>query len=552
MPACTTESINKLLQTDVRENVRASLENSGSIPSSPNSSLSTSPVGTLRRSRSASSNSGSFQEHFTIKSDWRSSQSSIPREEPTSMLVKLIGWYPCFLLQVLRAALAIILPEAIINGIIYLPTLWLTAWLWVFWTFFDFPLTLFKKTLMILCMPSLELMRKKRTVLISGGSTIQALHLARNFYEAGARVVVCEVEGLFALTKFSTAVSKFYTIPKPDNSNIRGYVKALCDIVEKEGVVYYIPVNVTSPVHYDATAKPTLELLGCTCICPGIKEASILDDTLEMFKKCVDNGISTPVYYSIDSKTKLAQLYRDGAFRSNRFVMSNSGANGVKDRYKFILPRSLSELRVPVEISEAKPWLVVEDQPGQHFITCTTVKQSQVVANVTCRVDENKCLIPVDHKEVEQWLQKFFSEINLPRPVTGHFTFRFLVTKSTNTILPLNCKIGVSLPYICHTNVHPRILWKPCKHFNRQSSGPLVANKGRYWMHQALLNAVQKPSVNSVTRLIGTVLDKREVLFVYWDPLPYCVYYHMQLPLRNVLDLLQGRRFPRTMAAPVH
>lgn len=559
MPACTSESITNLWNTGApRETVRASLDtNSGSQPSSPNSSSPpvTSPIATLRRTRSAATATTLFtrQDSFVIKSDWRSSHGNIKHEEQRSLLVRLIGWYPCFLLQVLSAVLTFMLPVACVQTIIALPTLWFSAWFWMICKVFHLPLTVVKWFLTILYSPSAEYLRKKRTVLISGGSTIQALHLARNFYSAGARVVVCEVEGLFALARFSTAVNKFYTLPKPSMENLQAYVQALCNIVEKENAVYYIPVNTASSAFYDATAKAMLELHGCTCFCPGVKEVLALDDNLEMLQRCVDMGIPTPAYYSITTKSNLAQLYENGTFRTGKFVMSSCGPHGARDRIKIPLPPTMSELRIPGEISPSRPWVIIQDVPGEHFITCTTVKHSQVVANVTCRLDENKCLMPVEQKQIEIWLKNFFAKLNLLRPITGHVTFRFIVPQgSSSTVLPLGCRVGVSLPYICLTSVHPRILWKPCKHFSRQNSGPLVAEKGRYWMHQALINTVQRPSVESLTRLIGTVLDKREALFVYWDPLPYCAYYHMQLPFRNILRFLQRRRFHGTMAAPVH
>lgn len=554
MPACTAESLNKLLNNNNREYVRASLENSdttsnssNSVPSSP---LSKSPKGTLRRSRSATPTSGDFQDHFIIKSEWRNSQIIQPQKETGSLLVKLIGWYPCFLLQVLQATIAIFLPAACVRTFLALPSLWVSAWIWIFWKIFDVPLFLLKWCLSFLYLPSLTLFRKKRTVLISGGSTIQSLHLARNFYSAGARVVVCEIDGLFSLARFSTAVSKFYTLPKPSADNQRSYIRALCEIIEKEGAIFYVPTNVTSSAIYDAAAKPVLELMGCTVFCPSVKDVLIFDDILEVFQRCVDNGIPTPPYYPISSTSKLALLYQNGNLRANKFIMSKCGPYGTKEKYKMFLPPNLNELKVPGEINEQNPWVIVENQSGDVFVTCTTVKQNQVVANITCQLDKDKSLKPVHRNDIELWLQNFFSKINSVKPISGHFTFRLVLTGG-NVILPISCKVGVSLPYICYTSVHPKVLLKPCKHFTRQSSGPLTTNKGRYWMHRALLDAVQKPSVSSVTRLIGTVLDKREVLFVYWDPLPYLAYYHMQLPLRNISQLLHRRRLPTMATVPV-
>lgn len=558
MPACTGESLSNLWQQDLpRDIVWASLDSSGSQPSSPNSSSPPvqSPISTLRRVRSASSATTLLhrQDSFTIKSDWREAHGNTPTREQRSLLAQLIGWYPYFLLQVFRAVLTFVLPVACVQTIITLPTLWFSAWFWVISKIFHLPLTVCKWLLTILYTPSAEHLRRKRTVLISGGSTIQALHLARNFYSAGARVVVCEVEGMFALARFSTAVNKFYTLPKPSMDNLQAYVQALCNIVEKENAAYYIPVNASCSSFYDASAKAMLELLGCTCFCPGVREGLVLDDSLEFLRRCVDLGLPTPAYYPITNKAKLSQLYEEGTFASGKFVMNSCGPQGARDRFKIPLPHNLTDLKVPGEITKARPWVVVQNVPGEHFVTCTTVKESQVVANVTCRLDENKCLVPVEQKQIEVWLKNFFAKLNLLRPITGHVTFRFIVPEgNSSVVLPYNCRIGVSLPYICHTSVHPRIVWKPCKHFNRQNSGPLVTEKGRYWMHRALYNTVQRPSVESLTRLIGTVLDKREALFVYWDPLPYCAYYHMQLPFRNILGFVQRRRLQGAVIAPVH
>ena len=173
--------------------------------------------------------------------------------------------------------------------------------------------------------------------------------------------------------------------------------------------------------------------------------------------------------------------------------------------------------------------------------SCTTVKDSQVVANVTCRVETHQGgLVPVEHNEINLWLKQFFGKLKFFRPLSGHISFRFVVSSASGSIVPLGCKVGVTLPYICYTSVHPRIVWKPCRHFNAQNSGPLISSAGRYWMHQAVIDTIKHLSVQSVNNLIGTVLNKREALFVYWDPLPYFAYYHIQLPITNVLRFLRG------------
>lgn len=329
------------------------------------------------------------------------------------------------LLKVTKEIILAVLPKTWKQLIFAIPMFWISIWMWCFWQAIQLPLTIFKAFISLLLTSSSERSRKKRTVLISGGSTIQALHLARNFYSAGARVIVCEIDGEFALTRFSTAVSRFYSVPKPTSDQLQSYVRSLCEIVDKEGVSYYIPVSATTSAYYDAVAKPHLELLGCNCFCPGIKEVWALDDTLEVLKRCEKVGITTPVYHSITCREDLENLYDTGAMLQGRYVMSTAGPTGLRERLKMVLPMHKHELKIPQDLSQQKPWVVVQDVKGEHYLTCTTIKDSKVVANVTCKMDKkSNGLVPEINQEVDKWLSNFFAKLNLLRPISGHVSLR--------------------------------------------------------------------------------------------------------------------------------
>lgn len=548
MPSCATDLLNKKWPSTEMILPGSNSSSGYQSPSSPNllSPISTSPNGSLnrRRIRRTSSVGSVIQEPFVIQSDCRDSrsQSPVPLNQPEeqNVLADIIGWYPCFLLKLIKVMMITVFPQSFRQIIIAIPMFWISLWVWAFWQIITFPLTITKFTISLLLTPTSERYRKKRTVLISGGSTIQALHLARNFYSAGAKVIVCEIDGLFSLTRFSTAVSKFYTVPKPTSENQQNYVRALCEIVDKENITYYVPTSATTSAYYDAVAKPHLELLGCTCFCPGIKEVWALDDTLEVMKRCENVGIPTPTNYAITSKEDVINLYNNGMIACKKYMMSTVGPSGVRERSKMTLPLSKNDLKLPNEISEQRPWVIVQDVEGEHYLTCTTIKESKIIANVTCKIDdENKELMPIENPDVTAWLTNFYSKLNLLRPVNAHISMKFVMCKETKRLLPLSSKVGISLPYICYTSVHPKLLWKPCKHFSRQNSGPIVSDNGRYWMPETVMNTLRNPSMESVTTFIGTVLDKREALFTLWDPLPYCAYYHMQLPFKNIVDFVQ-------------
>jgi len=456
-------------------------------------------------------------------------------------LASIIGFYPAFLLRFTQNILAAIIYLSWSQLLLAGPTLWLSAWLWIVRKLLLLPLSLVTGVLSFVTTPAAERGRRRRTVLISGGSSVQAIHLARNFHCAGARVVVVELEGLFGLARFSTAVAAFHTVAAPKADRPEEYVRALCEIAEREGASFYVPVCSSSPAYFDALAKPTLELLGCSVFCPSPKDTAAMDDALELLRRCRADGLPAPAFYSVASRDDVLRLYENGSLRGSRFWLLTA-------ERKVALPPTRHEFRAsPIaaavfnEAVTPRPTaLVLQDVPGEQLVTCTTVRDGSVLANVTCRLQRGGGLVPEHAPDVDRWLEELFGR-TLRRPMSGHFRLRLVRSAPNGAILPLGCRVGVPLPYICHTSVHPRLLVRPCRHFSRQASGPLVVPRGRYWMHEVVLEALRKPGVESVARFVGTVLDRREALFVYWDPLPYCAYYHVQLPAQQLLAFVQGR-----------
>ena len=457
------------------------------------------------------------------------------------IILRLILWWPLLLIGIAQKCINFMMNSVWNFRTSSAPIFWFSAFLWLFWKLISFPLAIIKHILIVLHTPAHERNRKKRTILISGGSTLQALHLARNFYSTGARVVVFEFEGLFGLARFSTAVDKFYTIPKVSQDSVDDYITALCNIVEKEKPDLYIPTCSSSPAYFDSLARPHLELLSTKVFIPGAQEVTTLDDIGQILRKCEANNIPVPPHRVIHSKEELYRLYESGWTQNFRNVIVATGMNGIIERKKFILPTHRRDLKLNHEISEEKPWVVLRDVPGKHYVTCTTVKDSKVIANVTCAVqNESRNLIPQHNPEIEKWLCEFFEKVRFMRNINGHISFRFVKSDASGNLLTLGTRVGVTLSYLCYTGAQPRIVSKPCPHFERQNSGP-IANNGRHFLPETIANTMKNPSAKSIGNLMGTVLDKREALFLFWDPLPYCAFYHFQLPFNSVLKFLHRR-----------
>lgn len=508
-----------------------------SSPPTPNSPQSISPPHTLKRSKSSS-----FRLiNRRISTASTSSQISIP-QEPNDRLAAFIGWYPSFLIKIYLELFSMCFVVVFKRLPIMIPTLWVSACLWLFCKSFMVPVSIVKNMLVFLFIPAAERYRKKRTVLISGGSSVQAVQLARNFYRAGARVVMCEVEGNFGLARFSTAVHKYYTLPRPNDEQIDAYIEALKQIVLREKVKYFIPVSEANTAYYDAVAKPHIEVLGCECICPDVREVLLLDDASELMRKIQGENLPTPNCYAVNSNLDLNRLYDFGIVKQEPHFMLSIGIAGCKNRQRMSLPNTRRRLKLNGVINEQNPWLVVQDVKGERYVTCTTVRDSQVVGNVTSRIDEFGGLLPQEKPEIEQWLKQFFASLKAHRKIVGHMSLYFTITPDSATIYPTGCEVGVRLPYICYTSVQPRVVWKPCRHFSRYTSGPIVMNGGKYWLNGMVMNTLVHPSLHRIRQCLRIVWGRNDALFVMWDPLPYCAYYYLQLPLNSVSGVVNKLR----------
>jgi len=68
-----------------------------------------------------------------------------------------------------------------------------------------------------------------------------------------------------------------------------------------------------------------------------------------------------------------------------------------------------------------------------------------------------------------------------------------------------------------------------------QSTELVVETTNRYYVTTLLYETVTRMmTVQSVKHLVRTVVTEREMVFVYWDPLPFFAYYSLQMILDRI------------------
>ncbi|CAH1713960.1 unnamed protein product [Aphis gossypii] len=454
--------------------------------------------------------------------------------------------------------------------LVRVPSLCLCLWVRCAWKCARVPLVV-SKLVLRLCTASPANRRRGRcvTVLINGGSTVQALHLARNFHRAGARVIVCEIDGRPELSSFSVAAHSHYTVPGPNEDNCVQYVDALRAIVEKERVDVYVPTGGTVSAYYDAVAKPHLELLGCRCWTPGLDGVALLNDLSEVFRLCETVGLPVPKHLLVCSKDDVIKLYDNLSFRADRHFIVNVGQSGCKTAYSLQLPAARKSLRLPGPVSDDHPWLLVQHCLGSYYTTCTTVQAGRVVCNVTCTAHDGRV---TDRNElIDDWTARFVSAV--PVRFDGYLSFRVCVSPSRK-VVPLGCHVGVPIAYASYLSNFEHVVIHcppPPSHAHHRSNGVTDASHAcaaaahhrdadeangaapppgctelvtettdRYYATSLLRETVVRTiTVQSVKRLVRTVIMEREMVFAYWDPLPFFAHYSLQMIVDRINTALE-------------
>ena len=398
-------------------------------------------------------------------------------------------------------------------------------------------LRLLRACLRLLWLLALRLLRPKTRasstrppcVLVSGGGSVQAVQLARQLKRAGARVVVCEMEDRLALARFSRSCARFYALPRPRAGAAAEYVRALADLVRREGVTTYLPLAASSAAYFDALAKPHLERLSCECLVPGAAQVARLDDPLELLRVAREKGLPIPRHWLfLDNLAAVERLYETGRLQGPRLLAMPAGPAGMRERGPGItLPPTLAEfngrLQTMTTTMIAGPWLVLAEPAGPQYVVCATLKDSRLLASATCRVDKlHGSLVPEDRPEVRRWLERFLD--NWPE-LSGHLSFRLAAKPGAGPLelVALSCRVGLGLAYLGHSALQANLLARCCIQDREHEATTILNVPGAGVYH-------------------GRTIDEREALFQYWDPLPYLVYRYLQLPMRRVVGALGRQR----------
>jgi predicted ATP-grasp superfamily ATP-dependent carboligase len=379
--------------------------------------------------------------------------------------------------------------------------------------------------------PSRRKALRPRTILISGGKMTKALQLARSFHADGHRVILVE-SGKYWLTghRFSRAVDRFHTIPKPQSPD---YVDALIAIVRKEGVDVYVPVCSPAASYYDALAKPALSQY-CEVLHCDLDMIRTVDDKYEFASRAASLGLSVPDTHRISSARQVDDFDFGGAEQD--YILKSIAYDPVHRMDLTTLPRptqaETAAFAASKPISADNPWIMQAMVRGQEYCTHSTVRDGKIQVYCCCESSAFQINYQmVDKPEIEEWVRKFVE----PLKITGQVSFDFIEADD-----------GGLYAIECNPRTHSAITMfydHPDLASAYLDDGvpmikPLEGSRPTYWIYHEIWRLVTQPK--DIRSRLATIRRGKDAIFDWNDPLPFLMVHHAQIPwllLHNLLNL---------------
>ncbi len=373
-----------------------------------------------------------------------------------------------------------------------------------------------------------------QTILISGGKMTKALQLARSFKQAGHRVILIEAHKYWLTGhRYSWAIDRFYTVPNPDHPD---YPQALLSIVQREKVDVYVPVCSPVASYYDAVVQ-TLLSPHCSVMHVNVETLQRLDDKYTFAAAAESFGLRVPKSYLITDAQQVIDFDFTGADR--QFIIKSIPYDSVRRLDLTKLPcATTSETAAFVNslpISNQKPWIMQEYIPGQEYCTHSTVREGHVQLHCCCESSAFQVNYEyINRPDIEAWIRSFAKGLNL----TGQVSFDFIQADDDGEIYAIECNPRTHSAITMFYN-HPDVAKA---YLEKEALGsivqPLASSRSTYWTYHEIWRLVTHLwSPMQTWRRLQTIVQGKDAIFEWDDPLPFLMVHHWHIPLLLIGNL---------------
>lgn len=347
----------------------------------------------------------------------------------------------------------------------------------------------------------------------------KALQLARSFHLAGHRVILVEsAKYRWTGHRFSRAVDAFYCVPEP---TAPGYAKALLKIVQYENVDVFVPVSSPAGSIPDARARTFLDG-ACDIVHVDANTVRMLDDKTEFASIAASLGLRVPDSHRITSARQVTEFdFPPGRSYILKRIAYNPVGRMDLTRLSSLTPEGNAAFAHSLSISEDDPWILQEFIDGPEYCTHGTARDGRLQVYGCCESSASQLNYQhVDKPEIQEWVETFVASLDL----TGQVSFDFIEApdghayaiecnpRTHSAITMFHDHPGVAAAYL--RDRHPLIT-------------PNTGARPTYWIYHEIWRLLTQPGRRN---RLTVILAGKDAIFTWWDPLPYLLVHHLQIP----------------------
>lgn len=375
-----------------------------------------------------------------------------------------------------------------------------------------------------------------QNILVSGGKMTKALQLARSFHAAGHRVILIEGHKYWLSGhRFSNAVSRFYTVPAPQDDP-EGYTQALLEIVKQEKIDVYVPVCSPVASYYDSLAKSALSEY-CEVFHFDADITKMLDDKFAFSDQARSLGLSVPKSFKITDPEQVINF--DFSKETRKYILKSISYDSVRRLNLTKLPCDTPEETAAfvksLPISSEKPWIMQEFILGKELCTHSTVRDGEL--RLHCCSNSSAFQINyenVENPQIREWVQHFVKSLGL----TGQVSLD-LIQAEDGTAYAIECNprthSAITMFYN-HPGVAEAYLGKTPLPAPLE---PLTNSKPTYWIYHEIWRLTEIRSGKQLQTWLKNLVRGTDAVYRMDDPLPFLTLHHWQIALLLLKNLQQ-------------
>ncbi|MEH2398162.1 ATP-grasp domain-containing protein [Nostoc sp.] len=375
-----------------------------------------------------------------------------------------------------------------------------------------------------------------QNILVSGGKMTKALQLARSFHAAGHRVILIEGHKYWLSGhRFSNAVSRFYTVPTPQDDP-EAYTQALLEIVKQENIDVYVPVSSPVASYYDSLAKSALSEY-CEVFHFDADITKMLDDKFAFSDQARSLGLSVPKSFKITDPEQVINF--DFSKETRKYILKSISYDSVRRLNLTKLPCDTPEETAAfvksLPISPEKPWIMQEFILGKELCTHSTVRDGEL--RLHCCSNSSAFQINyenVENPQIREWVQHFVKSLGL----TGQVSLD-IIQAEDGTAYAIECNprthSAITMFYN-HPGVAEAYLGKTPLSAPLE---PLTNSKPTYWIYHEIWRLTGIRSGKQLQTWLKNLVRGTDAVYRMDDPLPFLTLHHWQITLLLLKNLQQ-------------